>query len=768
MRGKRWSNKERKILTEKYPDLNVSKKEIEKALPDYSWKAIKKKASRMKLKRKKEMEKVGKNEKVIEVKIKEEEVKEEEKKEKKKTEVKKKKVKVEEKNIEVKEVKKETKKITEIQEKEVLKIDSKNRKNVRIGFMSRIDYGSSGFRKGLIVLATETFKKGKDNFVILAGGLVSYRALKSQIPKVKDKEKREEFLERITKDLAMSIPEIRNEDGKLIKIHIVTSPAYDGWIGEEVAKRLAERREDIRHWKAGGDKFPIKYINKTLWVLVPKKAVWMRGDYYSTPVERVIKDKQKQSSQELPDFIAVGGFGSSIHKPQGEAERPYISLPALCRLEETTTSENQIGVVEMEYIPNQKEPLIRNYNFKDLVSQERNNIDPPKDASDLQKKIIEVIKEYGPVSIGVFSDVIGVSEEKIIEVIKPLMEKSHQETWSGMSFDKSSERYGFNMNWLQEKLHYSYPEDGTEDSMVLFSCPHSGSIYTDYKFIVDYMPEIILKRGVNLLVGAGDWVIGLAHDVLVKGEVYGGFNETTQEQLAAYTWGTVILKVFKERFEKALSQLTEKPSLDELKKIITEVLVLLVYIPGNHDEWSKKPGFTPLTTFRLELLRFLTRGIEKILKEKELIISGLMDIVETKIIETHEYQLSSGLTLGIFHPNMARTKTTSIRPQEVLNKSKKQINVSGNFHVAEVVLQWEPELGQRIAFQIGTLLKKSDFEEGKLKTVDFGVGFLRIRSLKGRIFMTETAFYGVVSDGYLNNEKIFSDLLKKLGIDKWM
>jgi len=34
--------------------------------------------------------------------------------------------------------------------------------------------------------------------------------------------------------------------------------------------------------------------------------------------------------------------------------------------------------------------------------------------------------------------------------------------------------------------------------------------------------------------------------------------------------------------------------------------------------------------------------------------------------------------------------------------------------------------------------------------------------------MTETAFYGVVSDGYLNNEKIFSDLLKKLGIDKWM
>ena len=59
---------------------------------------------------------------------------------------------------------------------------SKTKTNgVKIGFFSRIDFGSEGFRLGLIKLAVEKFVEEKVNFVVLGGGLVLEKALKMEL-----------------------------------------------------------------------------------------------------------------------------------------------------------------------------------------------------------------------------------------------------------------------------------------------------------------------------------------------------------------------------------------------------------------------------------------------------------------------------------------------------------------------------------------------------------------------------------------------------------
>ena len=247
-------------------------------------------------------------------------------------------------------------------------------KGAKIGLISRIDYGSKGFRQSLLDMAFNVFRKDGTHFNILGAGLISQKDIaqemkayvKSELNGHKKtsaerfamkKDLEDKFLIKIARQLAKIIPITTEPDSentrkeKKIDLFIITSPAFDGVLGEKVAQFLSEIRDDIRVWNAGGDRFPVKFVNKLVWALTPQKAVWMRGDYYSTAVERVIKDKRKQTSQSSPDLFVVFGFGSSIHKPKGELEYQYLSVPVCHRLEETRVSENQIGVGVLEFPP---------------------------------------------------------------------------------------------------------------------------------------------------------------------------------------------------------------------------------------------------------------------------------------------------------------------------------------------------------------------------------------------------------------------------------
>jgi hypothetical protein len=605
------------------------------------------------------------------------------------------------------------------------------------------------------------------------------------------KELTKQFLKNIAKELAAIIPVITIPDPedaskkKCVDLFITTSPAFDGEFGEEVAHYLENLRPDIRVWKAGGDRFPVKYVDKLIWALAPQKAVWMRGDYYSTAVERVIKDKRKQSPQSSPDIYVVGGFGSSINKPKGELPYRYVSIPVLHRLEETRVNENQVGIGVLEYPADGDQPLWRNYSLKDLVARELSFITPPPNSTLLQKKIIEYMKINGGwATPGLLKYHLGASTEESADAIQKLMQKKALRK-KGLNFpgitESSGKKYYFDLAWIQRRLK-CFVENGpwNEDRIVSFACLHAGSIETDYEFFVKELPKIILKTRAKILVDAGDTKEGTKHKLMMKGELIAGMNNTQQEKVAAHLIGTVIFEVFKARFNEALSKIgKENIGPENLKEAILDALVQFYYILGNHDLWESEEGHEPLEVFHSRLVEFLVENIEKHLASFKLPFIPVLELVKQKILRREFFELPSGLKVSVQHPFMARAKTTSLRPQEMLEYAKSfgcKVAIGGNFHASENIEEWDMDLGQCVSHEIGTIKHGSNFERRKMKLVDQGVGYLRIlssiqeierngvKTKEPRIFMTESAFYGGPRKAPFNNIELINTFIEKLGV----
>lgn len=674
----------------------------------------------------------------------------------------------------------------------------------KVGLISRLDYGSRGFRKGIVDAGFELLRREGTHYNILLGGLISHEATKAklkefinknleqdkenprrvpkdikELPKIKQRAARkrqltDKFLKEVAADLAKYIPELKIQDPedskkeKPVDLFIVTSPAFDGELGEQVAQYLSDLRSDIRVWNVGGDRFTVKFVDKLVWALGPQKAVWMRGDYYSTAVERVIKDKVKQTPQGSPDLYAVGCFGSAINKPKGELKFAYVSVPALHRLETTRVNENQIGCAVLEFPADGGQYQYSVYSLKDLVSQELSFIVPPEGASSIQKKAIELMKNKGFMTPGLLQhNLKDATLEQIEKEMDGLSSKKTinrvGENWPGTTYFPSGKKYYFDLDWIQRKLKYPVPSGPfNEDRLASFACLHGGSVETDIDYFINEVPEIILRTGATYFIDAGDTKEGLKHDLYIKGEVIPGMNNTVQEKFAAALVGTVMLKVFKARFTALAAEL-KKGSDGYSQKLLDAVrksLLVFKYIFGNHDLWETSDGNTPLEIFKATLIHFLVTKTGKFLTESghPVPYEQLIELVQANVALDDFFDLPSGLKVSVQHPHMSRAKTTSLRPQEMLEFAKRhgcQVAIGGNFHVSENVEEWDQDLGQCVCMEVGTIKHGSNFERHKMKMVDQGIGYLRILSSlekigngkkseepKPRIFMTQSAFYG--------------------------
>ncbi len=656
---------------------------------------------------------------------------------------------------------------------------------VKIGFFSRIDYGSKGFRSGLLQCAAKVFVEEGVHFVVLAGGLVNERVLKEELRarlkgcKAEDgvsaADKRADierhFYNECVNYLVEHIPHIQSPDPtkKWCKIYIVTSPAYDGEMGNVIAYRLARHRRDIIHWGEGEATLPTKQAGRDVCVLTASKTAWLRGDYYSTPVERVIKDHLKKTKRLSASLTVVGCFGSDIQKPKGESKVAYCALPVLHEFYETRTgSENQIGVIVVEYAQGSDVPTERTYSFNDVVANERQFIGAPKDVTKRQLAVVEALKRRGSLTVGLLAHELGFkNRSKLQEDIDKLNLVKASGDWPGLVLDGGSHKYDFNPEWIREHLVYKQDKgDFREDSLVAFACLHAGCITTDYDFFVNEVPKVMLARGSKILVGAGDFIEGLKHDLILK-EVYGGLDYTRQEKFSASLVAEVLLRVFKGNLLPLIASRV-RVSDEILRGWVNDSLPTFIYISGNHCQWTVSYGFHALETFGCELRETVIKGVRKVLDDCKVQLSGVAGLVRSKIIETSSYKLpNSGLKIEIFHPHMSRTKTTSIRPQEMMGfaKDSTAVVVGGNFHVAESVGEWSRLTGQRKCLQVGTIKWTSGFEANKLKIVDKGVGYLRVKTLNGRIVMTEVAFYGSDPPSKpLSNEDILTDLKHRFNI----
>lgn len=627
---------------------------------------------------------------------------------------------------------------------------------LKIGFLSCINYGNQGYREGLLHLAKRKFEQEGVSIIVLDGGLIDFKTLNTMLRRklhgLKNSAKdqaRMEFIYQAASDLSLVIPMIPK-----VNVFIVTSPAYDGHLGQEIAQELLSMRKDIRLYKPGNDRMHLKQVGQILGIYATKKQSW-RSDYYDTPVLRALKDEVKRTTRGLGDTNVVGCLASSVHHPGDSSPilQPYATLPAIYKIDETRTSENQIGIRILTFTKdNAQEASWKTYNFKDLVSEEWAFVKAPPKSSKIQQTIIATIRKRGPLTCGQLAGFMDCSESNIQRSLNGLIKRRMSKYWPGLFHDKSSNRYEFRMEWFQKKLRYDQPTTTHVNRFLGFACLHAACKHTDMRYFRDEVPKIIVENDIGYLLGVGDFIEGLKHNLLLRGEVYGSrehaSNYDWQESLAAYLCGSVIVKVFKHRFTVNFEANKSKAlNIQALTEMVKSSFIKFLFIPGNHCEWTTEQGFSALSIFTRDLEKFIIMESGKYLNELGIFIPELEKIVKENLVMLNEgeyYNLNdSGLKTALLHPKMGRAITLSIRLQGMLAMAKNaHIVFGGNFHTAENMEEWMYKLGQRICMLFGTLKTGSGFERGKLKTVDHGVGMLTVESANGRIQTSESTFFG--------------------------
>jgi hypothetical protein len=594
--------------------------------------------------------------------------------------------------------------------------------------------------------------------------------------------------ENLAKDMAADFPEFTDASGKPIKVYVVPSKAYDHDIGILAARALGHelRKKGVVVLSRNAARIPLWNGKRNLEVLVPAKRK-LPGKYHSTgPESEIAKKRQQTASRKRIHAQLLGCYGVAIAKPKGEYSIPYVTAGMLSRIEEEgmTFAENQVCIRLVEQSMDRAELLVTTLSVKDLVSEERKLIGSPGELTDERRKILDVIREEGSCSTGEIADRAKLSRKVVEETLRGMVvDRDRNKSWSGLHYHEGSDRWDFRLDWVKKNLRYPLPNgDRKVDSILAWGCIHGGAKDVDYVHFRTQAPRVALERNVTVMVGAGDFIEGLKHNLDKRGAIMAGFeNLTKQETFVGNLQAAVILDVFRPRFERALAGVGKTVSAAQVAEMILGALVQFVYIAGNHDLWAKDSGIEPLVTMRDKMVNYLSRAIERILIEKGLPKPDyLRDLIDSKFVQVKdpvgETSLPSGLKMAVAHPHMSRTKTTSIRIQELMERSPDtQVLISANFHVAEHLEMWEPEIGQRVGIQVGTIKRDSHFEAGKLKTVDQGFAWVQVESVEAkdvegkktrRVVESTATFYsnGGVDMTKLDPEKAYKDFHKDLGI----
>jgi hypothetical protein len=304
---------------------------------------------------------------------------------------------------------------------------------------------------------------------------------------------------------------------------------------------------------------------------------------------------------------------------------------------------------------------------------------------------------------------------------------------------------------------------------LILGCLHAGYNTTDYEFIRQRFAKIILEHDVTVVELVGDIIAGLKHGLVHRGQIIGNMNVTEQEIFAAELMGTSFYEVFVARFEKRLKEKGKSPDKKELQKWVEECLVLFLFIMGNHDGWVKEFGITPGVLFRWALVTLLNKHIGVYLASKGLFLPDLLEIVNGKMIELPEhdavFEFPGGIKVELIHPAMPRAATSSARAEQALDYSDQHMVDIANFHTTVQVEKWHPELGQRVAAQAGAMTPTTQFENTKLKRIDFGPMIEIVRAQNGRIFYAQHAFFNKpLIKKPISKDTDFRKLKKDLGL----
>jgi len=500
-------------------------------------------------------------------------------------------------------------------------------------------------------------------------------------------------------------------------------------------------------------------------VLTPIKAPW-RSKYYSTGPVGYVEDKQRQSSQDLPNLWVIGCVGSTFHIPQGEFKRPIIALPVLHRLKEIRSAESEIGGCIVEFTPGMIEPKIITHSLKDLIAFERAHIPASPEATVRQNAILHRFSK-GPQTIGMLDRALPWKRSTIEQDIRAYQKKELKPAIVKLH---TLEKYDIDPRFWEQQLRYANPprEQFQKDPFLAFGCLHAGYPRVQYEWFVNTLPELILEHKIERLIGAGDYVAGTKHNLVARGEVFRGLNNTKQEKLAAEMVLAVLMKVFRVQFGKIKGQERGNgQSQEKLKDKVERSLLSFNYWQGNHDKWALDESRDPLDTFNMHLVDRLRREVLSFLAAEHIVaahLPDLDDIISRKIIFAPKHILPSGLTLSIAHPETGRMTPSGRAQQTMAFLDDGQVVVLANFHVGIALQEWSRQLGQRVTIQAPTIASGTGFEDGKNKRCDVGVYIVNIWSYNGRITSADTFFAGPSRETMttLSSENDYKELLASI------
>ncbi|KKU15260.1 hypothetical protein A3A20_01035 [Candidatus Wolfebacteria bacterium RIFCSPLOWO2_01_FULL_45_19] len=690
------------------------------------------------------------------------------------------------KNVRQKPQQPEVKKPEENQKMSEVVCQKRQCEEVRAGFFSRIDYCGHGYRRRLMERGFKLAEAEQTHFNVLVGGLVHNAGLKERIEEEIAKEKgkpkderasREEVKNRVlgevAAELAEQIPVVKaTGTEKKIRLYVMTSLAYDGAYGAEIAEKLALLRPDVRHWAKWSEHLPLKPPPnekfKEIACLVPTKQTF-RSKYDSTAVDRAVEDYLNLANKPYAPVVVVGCYDVSFYKPAGgESSLHIIALPGLSRTEENRASENQIGITVLR-LTKDGNLFVRCHNLNYLVVHERESINISPKYSASAQQILEQFKYHSWRTVGLLNENLRVTRDELKKNLDKIVKQTRLHP--PLRYDSSSHRYYISRQWIQQNLTYPYPwpnQSFIDERFISFGCLHALCCHTAHEFMLNDLHQFMLEYKVRHLVGAGDFIEGSKHG---HKELIFGADYVAQERFAAWLTATPMLKAFKTRFVETLSGADQKLFTNETAVLdfVKAAYSDFWYIPGNHDEWTEAVSVAALTTFRYELLMLLRTGITNILRNAGCVIPMLLEeFIENntvKMVPLDAAMHPAGVTVSLNHLHMARAQTKTLRSQALLGATSADVNIHANFHTALAMARFDPEMGQRVIQQIGTLKLRSGFEDRKGKRVDFGVGYLRLglqqRGDKKSILMHEFAFFGDPSKySSLDNEAFIEDFKK--------
>lgn len=640
----------------------------------------------------------------------------------------------------------------------------KERELVSFVAFSGVDWPVSS-RPYLMHLLKEITEREKAKFVSGIGGIIAGQSVEKELrgrvvferkqfvadggksQEFDADEVRREFVRQAAQEFSSFLPRLEG-----VSYHfVVAERVFDGRIGVEILKAVKGIRSDIRLLgeREFGEEFdpepkiPIRTAGfEEARAIVPRKKPWsyrILTSFMQTLIDRFVR----RTSSPPPNLILVGCTGTQAFLPFFKGV-PGISLPALRKLEEVTSTENMVGVVVIKLVAcDDRIKLVqRTYNLKPIIAREREFVASSEGSNRLERLVLHALTN-SPASLNTI-------HFRVNEILK----KTRNGRRKPFSQDEVHQAltalqghgvvvYRENSNW------YSIDDRKRSDIQVsletimkgtrvvkhlILSCVHTGALKSLYRTFRTYVPK--RAAGCDAIFEVGDPTQDSAHNMEYAGEILlSMLSPDKQEIMAGALRAEIRLTVFRDRLAGFSNT---KLSFQEL---LTRCLIPYVFTPGNHPSWKKhRKGMLVLKDFETELKQRLVDGIITILTEagREPNYSVVKRVVDETTIRVGESGIVTigGVTVGVKHPSKARTESKSHRIQDVVEffwrtfrdfskRVAKQVNGDfalvylANFHEKAAVFV---SLFGKVILGVmnGAYLKDTEFETSKDKVVDYG------------------------------------------------